>query len=115
MPQTDGTDRALRLLGLAAGAGRTVVGVPLICTALARGAKGKTPVLVLEAADSSANTHKRITDRSAYAGVRAIRLSVDCGALAHAVGKRDAAVAAVGVTEPHLAEEIERSLRQTEA
>ena len=104
--QNEGTQRALRLLGLAARAGRTVVGVPLICTALQRGAKDKTPLLVVVAADCSANTNKRITDRTAFYGVRAVKVDVDCAALALAVGKRDALVAAVGVTEPHLAKEI---------
>ena len=106
----DATGRILKLLGLAVKAGRTVIGVPLICTALSRGIKDKTPLLVLEAADSSANTHKRITDRTAFYGVRTIRLSVDCATLAHAIGKKEAAVAAVGVTEPHLAKEIIKTL-----
>ena len=112
--QTDATQRAMRLLGLAARAGRTVVGVPLICTALQRGAKDKTPLLVVEAADSSANTHKRITDRTAFYGVQAVRADVDCATLAIAVGKRDALVAAVGVTEPHLAREIGEALGVTD-
>lgn len=112
--QNNATQKALRLLGLAARAGRTVVGVPLICTALQRGAKDKTPLLVVEAADSSANTHKRITDRTAFYGVRRVRVDADCAALALAVGKRDALVAAVGVTEPHLAHEIEAALGATE-
>ena len=110
----DATQRAMRLLGLAARAGRTVVGVPLICTALQRGAKDKTPLLVVEAADSSANTHKRITDRTMFYGVRTVRADVDCAALALAVGKRDALVAAVGVTEPHLAKEIGEALSEAQ-
>ncbi len=114
MPQTDNTAKALKLLGLAARAGRTVVGVPLICTALSRGVKDKTPLLVLQACDCSAGTHKRISNRTAYYGVRMLRIPADCATLALAVGKRDAAVAAVGVTEPHLAEEICRILELPE-
>ena len=110
--QSDQTKKVLSLLGLAVRAGRAVIGVPLICTALQRGAKDKTPCLVLEAADSSANTHKRITDRTAFYGVPTVRLEVDCGALALAVGKRDAAVAAVGVTEPNLARAIMDTLKE---
>ena len=108
--QSDACQAAKRLLGLAARAGRVVIGVPLICTALSRGARDKTPLLVLEAADSSPNTHKRITDRCAYYGVRTVRMEIDCGELAHAVGKREALVAAVGVTEPNLAKQIELAL-----
>ena len=110
--QTNATEKALRLLGLAVRAGRAVVGVPLICTALQKGAKDKTPLLVLEACDCSPNTHKRIGDRTAYYGVRLQKLSVDCATLAHAIGKKDAAVAAVGVTEPHLAKAIEEALEE---
>ena len=113
MKQTnDVNGRALRLLGLAARAGRTVVGVPLICTALQRAVKDKTPFLVLVAADCSANSNKRIMDRAAYYGVRAVKTEIDCETLALAVGKRDALVAAVGVTEENLAAEIARVLEE---
>ncbi len=114
MPTGNNTEQALRLLGLAARAGRTVVGVPLICAALAKGAKNKTPLLVLYADDCSANTQKRITDRTAYYGVKCYRLSVDCEALALAVGKRDAAVAAVGVSEPNLAQAMMQALESAQ-
>jgi ribosomal protein L7Ae-like RNA K-turn-binding protein len=107
---SDPTEKALSLLGLATRAGRTVVGVPLICTALSNGQKNKTPLLVLEACDSSPNTHKRITDRTAFYGVPSVQLTADCATLAHAVGKRDALVAAVGVTEPNLAKAIMEAL-----
>ena len=104
----------LQLLGLCAKAGKLVVGTPLICTALSKGSKGKTPLLVVEAADSSANTHKRITDRCAYYGIRHLRISADCQTLAHRIGKGDAAVAAVGVTDAHLAEAILASANENE-
>ena len=104
--QNNGTERVLGLLGFAARAGRAVSGVSLICTALARGASGKTPLVILEAADSSANSHKRITDRAAFYGVPCTRLECDMARLALAVGKRDGACAAVGVTEPELARAI---------
>lgn len=110
--QSDKTKKALSLLGLAVRAGCAVIGVPLICTALQRDAKDKKICLVIEAADSSANTHKRITDRTAFYGVPTVRLETDCGALALAVGKRDAAVAAVGVTEPNLARAIMDTLKE---
>lgn len=106
MPSNEQQQRALRLLGLAARAGRVISGVPLICTALQKNAAGKKVRLVLSASDASDNTKKRIADRTAYYGVRHIPLSVDCATLAHTVGKRDGAVAAVGITEPGLATAI---------
>ncbi|MBQ3064364.1 MAG: hypothetical protein IJC99_06160 [Clostridia bacterium] len=100
--------KALAYLGLAARAGRVTVGVPLCCEALKKrtGSKKITPVVVLFAADASAATKKRIVDRTAYYGVTAIELSLDCGALAGAVGKQDGSVAAVLVSEPNLARAI---------
>ena len=106
MPVSDREEKALGLLGLATRAGRVIAGVPLICTALQKAKKEKTPVLVLLAADASENTQKRVADRTAYYGVELIRLSIDCAALALRVGKRDGAVAAVGITEPSLARAI---------
>ena len=104
--QSNGTDRVLGLLGFAARARRAVMGVSLICTALSRGAAGKTPLVILEASDSSANSHKRITDRAAFYGVPCHALECDMARLALAVGKRDGACAAVGVTDPELARAI---------
>ena len=97
--------KALRLLGLAAKAGKLIVGTELVCTALSRGGE-HAPRLVAEACDASANTHKRVTDRCAYYGVRAVRLTATAAELAHAVGKREAVVAVVGVTDEHLAAAI---------
>ena len=108
----DKTARAIGLLGLCAKAGRVVVGVPLICTALQTGAKNKTPLVVLLAEGCAPNTTKRITDRTTFYGVPLIRLPIDTAALAHAVGKRDAAVAAVGVTEEHLAAAILAAMKE---
>ena len=107
MQSGDRAERALGLLGLAARAGRVTVGVPLICAALQKGKPGKGVTLVLEACDASAGTKKKIGDKCAYYGVRLIELPVDCGRLALAVGKREAAVAAVGVSEPNLAAAIQ--------
>ena len=103
--------KAMRLLGLAARAGRVTAGVPLICTALQKGANGKQPLLVLLAADASENTKKRITDKTTYYRVPLRSISTDCATLATAVGKRDGAVAAVGISEPGLAREIAELLK----
>ena len=102
--------RALRLLGLAARAGRVIAGIELLCTALKRGTAGKTPLLILEAGDSSENSHKRINDRAAYYGVPIYRLPIDGEALGLAVGKREKRISAIGVTEPNLAKALEEAL-----
>ena len=102
----DGTAKIMGLLGLAAKAGRAVIGTSLLCTALQRGAEGKTPLVLLLAADASPNTKKRISDRGAFYSVPVITLAADCAMLAHSIGKREALVAAVGVTERNLAAAI---------
>ena len=109
MPQIE---RAQRYLGLAARARALVIGTPLICTALSRAAKGKTPLVVLVAADASANTKKRLTDRTAFYGVACIPLPHTCAELAHVIGKKEALVAAVGVTDENLAAAIRAALTE---
>ena len=106
MQSNDMTRRTLGLLGLATRAGRVIVGVPLICAAFTQSKSGKRPLLVLVANDASAATQKKITDKCSFYGVRLITLPTDCEQLALTVGKRGAAVAAVGVTEEHLATAI---------
>lgn len=108
MQSSEIAERALGLLGLAARAGRVTVGVPLCCAALQKSRSGKGVCLVLAASDAAAGTQKKIGDKCAYYGVRLITLPVDCGRLALAVGKREAAVAAVGISEPNLAAAIEK-------
>ncbi len=93
-------EKLLSTLGLCARARKLVMGTPLVCEALRRG--GKTPVLaVLEAADTSQNTHGRLRSKCAYYRVPLHRLSATTERLAHAIGKTGA-VAAVGVTDEHL-------------
>ena len=101
----DAERKAFGLLGLAARAGRITVGLPLTCEALKR-PRGDRPLLVLLAADASANTVKRVTDRTNYYSTPLCRLQADGAALALAVGKREAVVAVVGITEPHLAKAV---------
>ena len=83
----------------------------MICEALKkRGVRNaqdeETAIIVVEASDTSENTHKRIADRTAYYGVPVVRLSLDSEALATAVGKRGGAVGAVCVTDQNLAAAI---------
>ena len=112
MPHNDTTERALALLGFAAKARQLVIGTPLICTALQRGIKNKTPLLVVLANDCSDNTKKRLTDRTAFYGVPLLSLPRTCAQLAHAVGKKEALVAAVGVTDHNLAAAIRAALKE---
>ena len=113
MPPVD-TERALRFLGLAARARALVIGTPLICTALSKNAKGKTPLAVLCAEDCSPNTKKRLTDRTAFYGVPLFTLPHTCAQLAHAIGKKEALVAAVGVTDRNLAVAITAALKEND-
>ena len=85
----------LSSLGLCAKAGKLIYGVPMIIEAMQ---KGKRVYLVLEACDTSDNTHKKIGDKCSFYGVKKIRLDIDCGALGSAVGK-SSALAAVAVTD----------------
>ena len=105
-PASERTEQVLKYLGLAARAGRVIVGVPLICTALSRKTKDKTPLLLIEASDTSEGTHKRVTDKATYYNVPALRVEADRQRLALAVGKREGEVAAVAVCEPGLARAI---------
>ena len=95
--------RALGLLGLAARARRLTLGVPLTLAALKDAAPDKTPRVVIEASDTSENTHKRVCDRIKYYDVFHRQIAVSGEELATAVGKRGGTLGAVGVTEPHLA------------
>ena len=65
----------LGIIGLCRGAGRAIIGVPMICEALAKKAgKEKTSdeikMIVVEASDTSDNTHKRITDKCAFYNIK---------------------------------------------
>ena len=101
------TERAVGLMGLAVRAGKVVFGTPMVCDAMR---SGKKLYLVVEASDSSENTHKRITDRCAYYGVTHMRIGVGTSALAHALGKSgDLAVAAI--TDKGMAEAVVKLLQ----
>ncbi len=98
--------KLLSTLGLCVKAGKVVFGVPMICEAMRKGA-AKAPVLVLEASDTSDNTHKRITDKCNYYKTRLVRLEVGGEQLAAAVGK-SAYIGAVAVTDKGLSELVEK-------
>ena len=105
----------LGVIGLCRGAGRAVIGTPMICEELRKRAqKGKgaqdaaCDIMVIEASDTSENTHKKITDKCAYYKVRHIRIASGCEALGRAVGK--SAVAAVMINDAGFCRAIEKKL-----
>ena len=101
-------EHLLSSLGLCVRARRVIFGVPMICEALRRGGKD-TPCLVLEAADTSENTHKKITDKCSHYGVLCVRLSCGGEALAQALGK-SAVLAAVAITDARMAEMVKQHI-----
>lgn len=89
-------------LGLCARARALIFGTPMVCEAL-RG--NKPPCLVLEAGDSSENTHKRLTDKCNYYHIQHIRLPITGGELGAAVGK-SSTVAALAITNEQLCKPV---------
>jgi ribosomal protein L7Ae-like RNA K-turn-binding protein len=87
--------RILGSLGLCSKAGKLIYGVPMIIEAMQ---KGKRVFLVIEAGDTSNNTHKKISDKCNFYQVEKIQLDVDGGTLASAVGK-SSTLAAVAITD----------------
>ena len=104
-------DKLLSTLGLCARARKLVMGTPMVCETLR---SGKPSILmVLEASDTSENTHKKLSDKCAYYQVPLYRLSADTARLGKAVGKTGA-VAAVGVTDENLCKALTPHLPQGE-
>lgn len=100
--------KLLSVLCLGAKSGGLVFGVPMICEALRSKKKnGKYPLIVFEAADTSDNTHKRISDRCAFYDVKRVRLSVDGLTLGETLGKKTM-LAAVALTNENLSELAEK-------
>lgn len=91
----------LGALGLCARAGKLVFGIPMICDALKAGGKSR-PVLVIEASDTSDNSHKRIQDRCRFYGATVLRSDIAGTELGAAVGKTTS-LGAVAVTDAGLA------------
>ena len=92
--------KLLGVIGLCRGAGKAVLGVPMICERLREiyEKRGEVAdVIVIEASDTSDNTHKKITDKCAYYKVEHIRIEASCEELGHALGK--SALAAVAIAD----------------
>jgi ribosomal protein L7Ae-like RNA K-turn-binding protein len=99
-------DHLLSSLGLCARAGALIYGTPMVCESLRA---DKRPYLVLEACDTSEGTHKRLTDKCTFYGVRHVRLAYTAVQLAAAVGK-SAALAAVAIRDEQLCRMLEAKL-----
>ena len=99
--------RRLSALGMSVKAGGVIFGVPMVCEALASQKNGKTPLIVFEASDTSDNTHKRISDKCSFYGVRHVRLEIDGETLSEALGKRSM-LGAVALTDHNLLRLVEK-------
>ena len=94
----------LGIIGICRGAGKAVIGTPMICEYLRKrgekkslDASGAPEVIVIEASDTSENTHKKISDKCAYYKAMHVRITASCEELGRAVGK--SAVAAVAIAD----------------
>ncbi len=97
-------DKLRGALGLCARAGKLVYGIPMICEALKKGGRS-TPAAVFEAADTGANSHKRIEDRCRFYRIPLYRLPLTMAQLSETVGKA-APIGAVAVTDAGMAEMV---------
>ena len=101
------TEKLLSTLGLCARARKLVMGTPMVCEALRQG--GKSPVLaVLEASDTSENTHKKLADKCTFYGVPLYRLPADTTRLGKAIGKQMRT--SIAITDPGMAANIAKHL-----
>ena len=98
--------KLLSTLGLCVRAGKVIFGVPMICEAMKKGGDG-SPVIVFESSDTSENTHKRISDKCEFYGVRRIKLTCDGVTLAAALGKTSS-LGAIAVTDEKMSVMLEK-------
>ncbi len=90
--------RLLSMLGIAKKSGRIIIGTSMIIEHIQKKKKlGAEEFMVLEASDTSENTHKRLTDKCEFYNIRRIRIEATCDELGAALGKgATAAVAIIG-------------------
>ena len=98
--------KILSSLGLCAKAGKLVRGVPMICEALKKSGTSKI-CLVIEASDTSENTHKKLNDKCNFYKADKIRIDSDGEALASAVGK-SGSIGAVAITDEGLSDMVKK-------
>ena len=100
----ENSQKLLRLLGLAARAGKLVYGTPMVCEALR---KGKKIYFVFEAEGASENTHKRISDKCRFYGAKLLRVETDTTEFARLLGK-SGELAVAALVDASFAEGIEK-------
>jgi ribosomal protein L7Ae-like RNA K-turn-binding protein len=71
--------------------------------------KGKKIYLVIEAGDTSDNTHKKITDKCSFYGVEKIRVDADGVELASRIGK-SSSLAAVAITDERFYQMVSKNI-----
>lgn len=105
-------DKLLSTVGLCARARKLISGTPMVCEAMRTPKSGV--LAVLEASDTSSNTHEKLASKCAYYHVPLYRIAANTERLAHAIGKTGA-VAAVGITDENLYKALSRYLPTREA
>ncbi len=101
-------ERLLSTVGLCARAHKLIMGTPMVCEALRKGEK-KPILAVLEASDTSNNTHEKLASKCTYYRVPLYRIPASTDELGHAIGK-SGLVAAVGITDEQLLRALSRYL-----
>lgn len=97
-------DRFVKTLGLCVGAKAVISGVPMICEALRVSQEKKNvkkPLLIIEASDTSENTHSRIRSKCEYYGVMHCIPGITGSELARAT-RKTGVVAAVAINDANL-------------
>ena len=108
--KTNMESKLLSSLGLCARARALVIGTPMVTEALRKTGTDK-PRLVLEAKDTSENTHKKISDKCSYYGVRHVRLDFTAAELSDALGK-SSAVTSVAVCDENFYKLLEKHIQE---
>ena len=106
---TDSTAKLSGMLGFAAKARRLIVGTELVCDALCR---GKTKYLVVVSESASDNTKKRLKNHCENTGAQMVFVPLDEKTLGHSIGRKNASVATVAVTDHNMAKAIRNILKE---
>ena len=103
MSESESKKELLLALGLCARARKLIFGTDMVCDRLRSDASQIK--LVIEASDTSDNTHKKINDKCAYYGARIVRINADAMEIGRATGKKRQ-VAVLAINDGALAELI---------
>ncbi|MBO4229755.1 MAG: ribosomal L7Ae/L30e/S12e/Gadd45 family protein [Clostridia bacterium] len=95
------------LLGLARKAGKVIAGTERVREEIRSGGNPGKICLVLLAADSSANTRKRVVNCCSYYHKACLVCDLDTDSMGTAIGKAGS-ISAVGITDQGLAEALAR-------